>query len=77
MTDHGTWREKVNLEIALDILQKCIGVMIDKEGCRAGETTPPDRCKTYLETLQFIGDKWFIWYNDYTGEPKIAMIGEV
>jgi hypothetical protein len=77
MVDHGTWSEKVNLETALEILQICIGVMVDKEGDHAGETTPPKECKTYFETLQYVGDSWFIWYNDHTGEPKIAMIGEI
>lgn len=74
MVEHGFWREKTTLQGAIEILKTCIDKMLDQEGANCDRTTPPAKCKTYLDTLQFLGDKWFIYYNDFTGSTKTAVV---
>jgi hypothetical protein len=74
MVEHGFWREKVNLQRAIEILKVLIDKLNDQEGDNRDKVTPPGKCKCLLDTLQYWGNQWFISYNDHTGTTRTAVV---
>ncbi len=74
MVQHGFWRERIDLLDAVRILEMLIDKLNEQEGDNREKVTPPGTCKCFLDTLQYWGNKWLIYYNDYTGTTKTAVV---